>query len=74
MCQVHHIDPKGHDAGVVYSEMQGRENTSADLMELKCTAISYFLICLIYYRNCPSDFKDCLSLRAVDIEAKRGGL
>lgn len=34
--QVHHIDPKGHDSGVVYSEMQGRENTSGDLMQLRC--------------------------------------
>ncbi|KAJ7619113.1 Metalloenzyme, LuxS/M16 peptidase-like protein [Mycena polygramma] len=32
---VHHIDPKGHDSGVVYSEMQGRENTSGDLMALR---------------------------------------
>ncbi|KII93562.1 hypothetical protein PLICRDRAFT_49603 [Plicaturopsis crispa FD-325 SS-3] len=32
--EVHHIDPKGHDSGVVYSEMQGRENTSGDLMAL----------------------------------------
>ncbi|KAK1232703.1 hypothetical protein PQX77_004179 [Marasmius sp. AFHP31] len=33
--EVHHIDPKGSDSGVVYSEMQGRENTSGDLMALK---------------------------------------
>ncbi|KAJ6575205.1 Metalloenzyme, LuxS/M16 peptidase-like protein [Mycena capillaripes] len=33
--EVHHIDPKGHDSGVVYSEMQGRENTSGDLMALQ---------------------------------------
>ncbi|KAJ7038105.1 Metalloenzyme, LuxS/M16 peptidase-like protein [Mycena alexandri] len=32
---VHHIDPKGQDSGVVYSEMQGRENTSGDLMGLR---------------------------------------
>ncbi|KIM85318.1 hypothetical protein PILCRDRAFT_817322 [Piloderma croceum F 1598] len=30
--EVHHIDSKGEDSGVVYSEMQGRENTSGDLM------------------------------------------
>lgn len=35
LCQVHHIDPKGQDSGVVYSEMQGRENTSGDLMALR---------------------------------------
>ncbi|KAF9270307.1 hypothetical protein L218DRAFT_952466 [Marasmius fiardii PR-910] len=33
--EVHHIDPKGNDSGVVYSEMQGRENTSGDLMALR---------------------------------------
>jgi len=32
---VHHIDPQGEDSGVVYSEMQGRENTSGDLMALQ---------------------------------------
>ncbi|KAI0734519.1 Metalloenzyme, LuxS/M16 peptidase-like protein [Fomitopsis betulina] len=32
---VHHIDGKGEDSGVVYSEMQGRENTSQDLMSLQ---------------------------------------
>ena len=35
MMQVHHVDPSGHDSGVVYSEMQGRENTSGDLMALR---------------------------------------
>lgn len=33
--EVHHIDPQGEDSGVVYSEMQGRENTPGDLMALK---------------------------------------
>ncbi|KAG5654101.1 hypothetical protein H0H81_007515 [Sphagnurus paluster] len=33
--EVHHIDAKGQDSGVVYSEMQGRENTSGDLMALQ---------------------------------------
>ena len=33
--EVHHIDGTGHDAGVVYSEMQGRENTLLDLQDLK---------------------------------------
>jgi Zn-dependent M16 (insulinase) family peptidase len=32
--EVHHVDGNGNDAGVVYSEMQARENTSGDLMEL----------------------------------------
>lgn len=35
LLQVHHIDGKGEDSGVVYSEMQGRENTSQDLMALQ---------------------------------------
>lgn len=33
--QVHHINGKGEDSGVVYSEMQGRQNTSGDLMALE---------------------------------------
>jgi len=33
--EVHHIDGQGQDSGVVYSEMQGRENTSGDLMALQ---------------------------------------
>jgi Zn-dependent M16 (insulinase) family peptidase len=33
--EVHHINGEGEDAGVVYSEMQGRENQSWDLMALK---------------------------------------
>ncbi|OCH95812.1 hypothetical protein OBBRIDRAFT_788022 [Obba rivulosa] len=32
--EVHHINGKGEDSGVVYSEMQGRENTSGDIMAL----------------------------------------
>ena len=36
--QVHHINGSGHDSGVVYSEMQGRENTSGDLMGLECVS------------------------------------
>jgi Zn-dependent M16 (insulinase) family peptidase len=33
--EVHHIDGTGNDAGVVYSEMQGRQNLQGDLMELQ---------------------------------------
>lgn len=33
--EVYHINGKGQDAGVVFSEMQGRENSSADLLELR---------------------------------------
>ncbi|THH28068.1 hypothetical protein EUX98_g6115 [Antrodiella citrinella] len=33
--EVHHINGNGEDSGVVYSEMQGRENTAGDLMALQ---------------------------------------
>ncbi|EME39208.1 hypothetical protein DOTSEDRAFT_75067 [Dothistroma septosporum NZE10] len=39
--EVHHIDGTGHDAGVVYSEMQARENTPSDLMELHRRVMMY---------------------------------
>ena len=34
--EVHNVNGKGEDSGVVYSEMQGRENGSGDLMQLRC--------------------------------------
>ena len=39
--EVFHIDGSGHDAGVVYSEMQGVQNTQAELMELRGKRIMY---------------------------------
>jgi len=39
--QVHHINGAGEDAGVVYSEMQARENQSGDLMALRWAAQSF---------------------------------
>ncbi|CCM05163.1 uncharacterized protein FIBRA_07372 [Fibroporia radiculosa] len=33
--EVHHIDGQGKDSGVVYSEMQGRQNTPQDIMALR---------------------------------------
>lgn len=39
--EVYHINGKLEDAGVVYSEMQGRENSCADLMELKTQRMLY---------------------------------
>ncbi|KAL5495204.1 hypothetical protein ACEPAI_667 [Sanghuangporus weigelae] len=39
--EVHHIDPSGNDSGVVYSEMQGVENTPGDLMKLRMKLLSY---------------------------------
>jgi len=39
--EVHHIDGNGEDAGVVYSEMQGRQNLQGDLMDLKVRRLLY---------------------------------
>ena len=39
--EVHHIDGAGNDAGVVYSEMQGVQNTANELIELKAKRIIY---------------------------------
>ncbi|KAF2480705.1 Metalloenzyme, LuxS/M16 peptidase-like protein [Neohortaea acidophila] len=39
--EVHHIDGTGQDAGVVYSEMQGVQNTQEDLMQLAAKRLMY---------------------------------
>ncbi len=39
--EVHHIDGDGNDAGVVYSEMQGLQNTASELIELRAKRIIY---------------------------------
>lgn len=39
--EVHHVDGTGHDAGVVYSEMQGVQNTQSELMELQAKRLLY---------------------------------
>ncbi|PLW42340.1 hypothetical protein PCANC_10506 [Puccinia coronata f. sp. avenae] len=39
--EVYHINGKGEDAGVVYSEMQGRENGAMDLMALRNQRLLY---------------------------------
>ncbi|KAL7267686.1 hypothetical protein RUND412_009713 [Rhizina undulata] len=39
--EVHHIDGSGQDAGVVYSEMQGVQNTSDTIVELKAARTIY---------------------------------
>lgn len=39
--EVHHIDGAGNDAGVVYSEMQGIQNTANELIELRAKRIIY---------------------------------
>ncbi|ODH34010.1 hypothetical protein ACO22_03233 [Paracoccidioides brasiliensis] len=39
--EVYHVDGTGHDAGVVYSEMQGVQNTSSELIDLKAKRLLY---------------------------------
>ncbi|KEF50841.1 uncharacterized protein A1O9_13105, partial [Exophiala aquamarina CBS 119918] len=39
--EVHHIDGTGNDAGVVYSEMQGVQNTASELIELRAKRLLY---------------------------------
>ena len=39
--EVHHVDGEGHDAGVVYSEMQGVQNNQGELMELQSKRLLY---------------------------------
>lgn len=39
--EVHHIDGEGNDAGVVYSEMQGVQNTANQLIELRAKRLIY---------------------------------
>lgn len=39
--EVHHINGKGNDAGVVYSEMQGLQSNSAELMDIRARRLLY---------------------------------
>ncbi|KAK6603074.1 zinc metalloprotease [Botrytis cinerea] len=39
--EVHHVDGEGNDAGVVYSEMQGIQNTGSDIMDLRARQLLY---------------------------------
>lgn len=39
--EVHHINENGENKGVVYCEMQGRENTDSDLSERACLGALY---------------------------------
>lgn len=41
LTEVHHIDGEGNDAGVVYSEMQGVQYTSNELMDIKARRLLY---------------------------------
>ncbi|TVY16263.1 Uncharacterized protein LARI1_G007005 [Lachnellula arida] len=39
--EVHHIDGEGNDAGVVYSEMQGVQNTGSEIMDIRARRLLY---------------------------------
>ena len=39
--EVHHVDGTGRDAGVVYSEMQGTQNSQAELMDIRARRLLY---------------------------------
>lgn len=41
LTEVHHINGKGNDAGVVYSEMQALESNSGELMDLRARRLLY---------------------------------
>ncbi|OAA61734.1 zinc metalloprotease [Niveomyces insectorum RCEF 264] len=41
LTEVHHINGKGHDAGVVYSEMQALQSNSGELMDLRARRLLY---------------------------------
>ncbi|KAI1458461.1 Metalloenzyme, LuxS/M16 peptidase-like protein [Annulohypoxylon moriforme] len=41
LTEVHHINGEGNDAGVVYSEMQGVQYTSMELMDLQARRLLY---------------------------------
>ncbi|KAI1358773.1 Metalloenzyme, LuxS/M16 peptidase-like protein [Xylaria arbuscula] len=41
LTEVHHVDGEGNDAGVVYSEMQGVQYTSSELMDIRARHLLY---------------------------------
>ncbi|KAH9905054.1 Metalloenzyme, LuxS/M16 peptidase-like protein [Xylariomycetidae sp. FL2044] len=41
LTEVHHINGEGNDAGVVYSEMQGVQYTSTELMDIRARRLLY---------------------------------
>ena len=47
---MHHINGKGEDAGVVYSEMQARENTAGDLIALQCVLCVMIVMLQLMFR------------------------
>ncbi|KAI8341775.1 Metalloenzyme, LuxS/M16 peptidase-like protein [Chlamydoabsidia padenii] len=56
--EVHHINGKGEDAGVVYSEMQGCQNTGDDRLHLRMKRIMYPENC--GYRSETGGLMECL--------------
>lgn len=40
--EVHHVSEKGEDAGIVYCEMQGRENSGESRVSTSGTSSKYF--------------------------------
>lgn len=38
--EIYHLNGEGQDSGVVFSEMQGRENGASDRMTLRCAAVN----------------------------------
>jgi Zn-dependent M16 (insulinase) family peptidase len=41
LTEVHHVNGEGNDAGVVYSEMQGVEHTSTEIMDIRARRLLY---------------------------------
>ncbi|KAI9714357.1 MAG: hypothetical protein M1820_000318 [Bogoriella megaspora] len=41
LTEVYHVDGSGNDAGVVYSEMQGVQNTASELMDVEARRVLY---------------------------------
>ena len=41
LTEVHHVDGEGNDAGVVYSEMQGVQNTQSMISDVKANRLMY---------------------------------
>ncbi|KAI8093910.1 Metalloenzyme, LuxS/M16 peptidase-like protein, partial [Halteromyces radiatus] len=62
--EVHHINGKGEDAGVVYSEMQGYQNTEEDRLNLRMKRIMYPENC--GYRSETGGLMECLRELSVE--------
>jgi hypothetical protein len=67
LTEVHHINGEGKDAGVVYSEMQGRQNQSGDLMELEMQRLVFPEGC--GYRSETGGLME--ALRVLDVQTIR---